>query len=103
MYALLLSLLLSCVLRGSLNDPEGGDRNGGGKGLGALLANNPMPVWNRYGSLGKTEGSSLPCLSRSGKRSFCPGGEADRVIAGEDEDEGEEDEEGSVDNCCFHS
>ena len=37
------------MLRGSEKDPEGGDRNGGGKGLGALLANNASPVSNRKG------------------------------------------------------
>ena len=44
-----LSRLRLWVLRGSEKDPEGGDRNGGGKGLGALLANNANPVSNRKG------------------------------------------------------
>jgi hypothetical protein len=46
-----LSRLLWCVLRGSENDPEGGDRKGGGKGLGALLANKANPVSNRKGGI----------------------------------------------------
>ncbi len=39
-----LSLLRSCVLNGSENDPDGGERNGGGKGLDGRLANNAYPV-----------------------------------------------------------
>ena len=55
------SRLRSCVLRGSENDPEGGDRKGGGNGLGALLANNASPVSNRKGgiSLCKVGGSGV--------------------------------------------
>ena len=34
----LLSLLRLCVLRGSEKDPEGGERNGGGKGRDGRLA-----------------------------------------------------------------
>jgi len=39
------------VLRGSEKDPEGGDRNGGGNGLGALFANKASPVSNRKGGI----------------------------------------------------
>jgi hypothetical protein len=44
-----LSRLLWWVLSGSEKDPEGGDKNGGGKGLGALFANKAIPVSNRKG------------------------------------------------------
>lgn len=44
---------LSCVLRGSEKETEGGDRKGGGKGRGARLANKPMPVSKRNGSRGR--------------------------------------------------
>jgi hypothetical protein len=46
------SWLRSWVLRGSLKEPEGGERKGGGKGLGARLAKRAMPVSNRKGSWG---------------------------------------------------
>jgi hypothetical protein len=39
------------VLSGSEKDPEGGDKNGGGNGLGALLANNAKPVSNLNGQI----------------------------------------------------
>jgi hypothetical protein len=39
------------VLRGSEKDPDGGDRKGGGNGLGALFANNASPVSNRKGEI----------------------------------------------------
>lgn len=51
------------MLSGSLNDPEGGDKNGGGNGLGVLLAKSPIPVSKQNGSFGKTDGSSLPSSS----------------------------------------
>ena len=51
------SRLRLCVLSGSLNDPDGGDRNGGGNGLGVRFANNPMPVSNRNGSFGNSTSS----------------------------------------------
>jgi len=38
------------VLRGSEKDPEGGDKNGGGKGLGRLFANSASPVSNLNGA-----------------------------------------------------
>jgi hypothetical protein len=37
------------VLSGSENDPDGGERKGGGKGLGALLAKRASPVSNLKG------------------------------------------------------
>jgi len=45
------SRLMWCVLRGSEKDPDGGERNGGGNGLGALLANNASPVSKRKGAI----------------------------------------------------
>ena len=39
------------MLRASEKDPEGGDKNGGGKGLGALFANSAIPVSNLKGVL----------------------------------------------------
>lgn len=47
--------LLWCVLRGSEKDPEGGDRNGGGKGLGARLAYREIAVSNRKGRISLRE------------------------------------------------
>ena len=44
-----LSRLLLWVLKGSEKEPDGGDKKGGGKGLGALFANNASPVSNRNG------------------------------------------------------
>jgi hypothetical protein len=44
-----LSRLLWWVLRGSEKEPEGGERKGGGKGLGGLLAKSASPVSNRKG------------------------------------------------------
>jgi hypothetical protein len=43
-----LSRLRLCVLSGSEKDPEGGERKGGGKGRGGLLAYRAIPVskWN---------------------------------------------------------
>jgi hypothetical protein len=48
--------LLWCVLRGSENDADGGDRNGGGKGLGGRLAYKEMPVSNRKGGISLRKG-----------------------------------------------
>jgi hypothetical protein len=45
----LLSRLLWWVLRGSEKEPEGGERKGGGKGLGGLFANKASPVSNLKG------------------------------------------------------
>lgn len=39
------------MLKGSENEPEGGDRKGGGKGLGALFAYRENPVSNRKGGI----------------------------------------------------
>ena len=39
------------MLRGSEKEPEGGDKNGGGNGLGALFANSASPVSNRKGGI----------------------------------------------------
>ncbi len=47
-----------CVLRGSLKEPDGGDRKGGGKGRGARFAKSATPVSNRNGSFGSVEGSN---------------------------------------------
>lgn len=71
------SRLRWCVLSGSLNDPEGGDKNGGGKGRGARLAKSEMPVSNLYGSLGSAgmvrSWSWAASVSRRRSRSwFCP-------------------------------
>ena len=38
-----------CVLSGSLNEPDGADRKGGGNGLGGRLAKRAMPVSKRKG------------------------------------------------------
>ena len=46
-----------CVLRGSLKEPDGGDRKGGGKGRGARFAKSATPVSNRNGSFGSVDGS----------------------------------------------
>ena len=43
------SRLLSCVLRGSENEADGGDRNGGGNGRGVLFAKSDNPVSNLKG------------------------------------------------------
>jgi hypothetical protein len=45
------------VLKGSEKEPDGGEKNGGGKGLGALLASRAYPV-------SKTKGREV-CLSVS--------------------------------------
>lgn len=37
------------MLRGSEKEPEGGERNGGGNGLGLRFANKARPVSNRNG------------------------------------------------------
>lgn len=47
-----------CVLSGSLKEPDGGDRNGGGKGRGARLANSATPVSKRNGSRGSAAAAS---------------------------------------------
>lgn len=44
-----LSRLRWWVLRGSEKDPDGGERNGGGNGLGARLAKRASPVSNLKG------------------------------------------------------
>lgn len=46
-----LTKTLRCVLRGSEKELDGGDRKGGGKGRGVLLAKRDMPVSKRKGSL----------------------------------------------------
>lgn len=45
------------MLRGSENEPDGGDRNGGGKGLGVRFAKSAKPVSKRKGSFGIESGS----------------------------------------------
>lgn len=41
------------MLRGSENEPDGGDRNGGGNGRGVRFAKRAKPVSKRNGSLGQ--------------------------------------------------
>lgn len=48
------------MLSGSLNDPDGGDRKGGGNGRGVRFAKSPIPVSKRYGSFGNDVRSSSP-------------------------------------------
>lgn len=59
------SRLRSCVLSGSLKDPDGGERKGGGKGRGVRFAKSATPVSKRKGSFGNVEweGAGLGLLS----------------------------------------
>lgn len=73
------SLLLLCVLSGSEKDPDGGLKNGGGKGLGERFANSASPVSKRKGGMvvlvkggGMLEGWALGSgvEMRSGRRAL---------------------------------
>jgi len=57
----LLSRLLWWVLRASEKDPDGGERKGGGNGLGCLLANSASPVSNRNGGVSFARGGASAC------------------------------------------